>query len=113
MNKEIIDAKKRFIKGGTIVMILYAVFMSKIKNTALFQKLICPKDTILINTKSFDNIQMLEKDTTATIIQTAVRSKLLITQRETTETIDTKKVNENENEDNFIVSLGKRMFKFF
>ena len=62
-------------------MVIYAVFIDKIKNTKMYQTLMCPKDTILINTE-----HDISPDDCATIIQTAIKDKL---NSEKTSLIDT------------------------
>ena len=81
MRKKTIGQEHTILKCGTIIMVIYAVFIDKIKNTKMYQTLMCPKDTILINTE-----HDISPDDCATIIQTAIKDKL---NSEKTSLIDT------------------------
>ena len=72
MSDKTIDNEYTLLKSGTIIMIMYAVFIDKIKNTSVYQKIVCPKDTILINSGD----EYTDRNNCATIIQTAVKNKI-------------------------------------
>ena len=77
MNNKTIDEEYTILKSGTIMMLMYAVFINKVQNTKIYQKILCPNDTVLINSSSMEKLGFNdETDVVATTIQHAVKTNL-------------------------------------